>query len=118
MRLILLSAALALSAAAPCGARDLDPQQAKAREIFSKLIAYKTEVGQAQVPVMAQYLAGEFRAAGFPAADIHLLPVGDTASLVVRYRGDGSSGAKPIALMAHMDVAPPSPRTGSATRTP
>ena len=59
---------------------------------------------------MAEYLAGEFRAAGFPAADIHVVPfegVGDkTASLVVRYRpwrGNGKGG-KPILLMAHMDV--------------
>jgi acetylornithine deacetylase/succinyl-diaminopimelate desuccinylase-like protein len=54
---------------------------------------------------MARYLAGEFREAGFSQADIHILPVGDTAALVVRYRGDGSGG-KPILLMAHMDVVP------------
>jgi acetylornithine deacetylase/succinyl-diaminopimelate desuccinylase-like protein len=32
-----------------------------------------------------------------------VLPLGETASLVVRYRGDGSGG-KPVLLMAHMDV--------------
>ena len=52
---------------------------------------------------MAAYLADEFRAAGFPEADIHIFPLGETASMVVRYRGDGSDG-KPILLMAHMDV--------------
>ncbi len=66
-----------------------------------------TSKGNGQVPVMAEYLAGEFRAAGFPAADISVVPfegVGDkTASLVVRYRGNGKGG-KPILLMAHMDV--------------
>jgi hypothetical protein len=34
---------------------------------------------------------------------VHVLPLGETASLVVRYRGDGSGG-RPILLMAHMDV--------------
>src|SRR5260370_27583935 len=52
---------------------------------------------------MANSRAGEFRDAGFPEADIHVLPLGETASLVVRYRGDGSRG-KPVLLMAHMDV--------------
>lgn len=94
---------LALSLAMPCASAALEPHQAKAREIFSRLISYKTEVGQGQVPVMAKYLADEFRAGGFPESDIHLLPLGETASLVVRYRGDGSGG-RPIALMSHMDV--------------
>ncbi len=56
---------------------------------------------------MAEYLAGEFRAAGFPAEDVTIvpfkLPDDETAALVVRYRGDGSGG-KPILLLAHMDV--------------
>ncbi|SVE36262.1 uncharacterized protein METZ01_LOCUS489116, partial [marine metagenome] len=41
---------------------------------------------------------------GFDSQDIHLLPMGRTAALVVRYPGDGSSGRKPILLSAHMDV--------------
>ena len=52
---------------------------------------------------MAQYLADQFRKAGFPEDDIHILPSGETASLVVRYRGSGKGG-KPILLLAHMDV--------------
>jgi len=89
-------------------ARALDANEAKAREIFRRVISYKTEIGQGQVPEMAKYLAGEFRAAGFPDADIHIVPLGETASLVVRYRGDGSGG-KPIAVMAHMDVVTAKP---------
>jgi acetylornithine deacetylase/succinyl-diaminopimelate desuccinylase-like protein len=77
---------------------------AKAREILERVVSFETSEGKGQVPAMAKYLAGELRAAGFPDADIHILPLGETASLVVRYRGDGSSGKKPIALMAHMDV--------------
>jgi len=98
-----LFALISLSAALPAHAATADPHDAKAREIFSKVISYPTSAGLGQVPAMAAYLAGEFRAAGFPEADIKILPLGDTASLVVRYRGDGTGG-RPILLMSHMDV--------------
>src|SRR5260221_3311958 len=81
----------------------LSPDELKAREIFRRVISFKTSVGLGQVPAMANYLAGEFRDAGFPEADVHVVPLVETVSLVVRYRGDGSRG-KPILLMAHMDV--------------
>jgi acetylornithine deacetylase/succinyl-diaminopimelate desuccinylase-like protein len=109
MRTMFLSALLAIGIASPGHAAELTPNQAKAREIFARLIAFKTEVGQGQVPVLAQYLAGEFRAAGFPSEDIHVLPLGETASLVVRYRGDGRRHEKPILWMAHMDVVTAKP---------
>lgn len=99
-RVILL---VALLAACPALAAERTAQEAKAREIFARIISFHTSVGLGQVPAMADYLASEFRKAGFPASDIHVLPLGETASLVVRYRGDGSRG-KPILLMAHMDV--------------
>jgi acetylornithine deacetylase/succinyl-diaminopimelate desuccinylase-like protein len=99
----LLAALLALAITVPCSAATPNQNETRAREIYSKLISYKTSIGLGQVPAMANYLVGQFRAAGFPEADIHVLPVGETASLVVRYRGDGSGG-KPILLMAHMDV--------------
>jgi acetylornithine deacetylase/succinyl-diaminopimelate desuccinylase-like protein len=99
---LLLSAAAAAAAPAERTAAEL-----KAREIYARVIAMPTSIGNDQVPVMAEYLAGEFRAAGFPAEDITIVPflgVGDkTASLVVRYRGSGKGG-KPILMLAHMDV--------------
>jgi acetylornithine deacetylase/succinyl-diaminopimelate desuccinylase-like protein len=106
MRRSLLAILLCLST--PASAQHLEPGEARAREIFSRIIAYRTEAGRGQVPAMADYLAGEFRAAGFPDADIQLIPLGETASLVVRYRGDGTGG-KPIALLAHMDVVAATP---------
>jgi acetylornithine deacetylase/succinyl-diaminopimelate desuccinylase-like protein len=88
------------------------PFDAKAREIFEKVISIPTELGNRKVPELAAYLAGEFRAAGIPDEDIHIvpfkLPGDETAALVVRYRGDGSGG-KPILLMAHMDVVTAKP---------
>ena len=75
----------------------------QAREIFAAIVGIESSIGKGKVPLVAKYLAERFKAGGFPAADIHILPLGETASLVVRYRGSGKGG-RPIALIAHMDV--------------
>jgi acetylornithine deacetylase/succinyl-diaminopimelate desuccinylase-like protein len=103
-----LVAGLALSATGIAAERvKPGPFDAKAREILARAIAIPTSLGNRQVPALAEYLAGEFRSAGFPAEDVTLvpfkLPADETAALVVRYRGDGTGG-KPILLLAHMDV--------------
>jgi acetylornithine deacetylase/succinyl-diaminopimelate desuccinylase-like protein len=89
------------SASAAVAAPDAD--QPQAREIFAHIVGIESSIGKGKVPLVAKYLADRFKAGGFPQADIHILPLGETASLVVRYRGRGG-GAKPIALIAHMDV--------------
>ncbi len=61
-----------------------------------------TVEGEHQVPVLAAYLADKLRAAGFAASDVEIIPVGETAALVARYRGTGEG--KPILLSGHMDV--------------
>ena len=86
------------------------PYHRKAPEIYRTLVGMRTAEGQGQVPKAANYLADQFRTAGFPADDVHVLPFKvasgeETAGLVVRYRGDGSSGRKPILLLAHMDAS-------------
>ena len=48
-------------------------------------------------------------AAGFAAQDITIVPYEGTASLLVRYRGDGSSNRRPILFSSHMDVVPADP---------
>lgn len=73
-------------------------------EIYKTAVELRTAAGHGQVPVYANYLADKFLEAGFPKEDVHVLPQDETASLVVRYRGDGSSGKKPISISAHMDV--------------
>jgi acetylornithine deacetylase/succinyl-diaminopimelate desuccinylase-like protein len=80
-----------------------EPVRAQAREIFAHIVGIESSIGKGNVPAVAKYLADRFRAGGFPAADIHILPLGETASLVVRYRGTGHGG-RPIAFIAHMDV--------------
>jgi acetylornithine deacetylase/succinyl-diaminopimelate desuccinylase-like protein len=77
--------------------------RAAARETFAAIVGIESSIGKGNVPQVAKYLADRFKAGGFPAADIHILPLGETASLVVRYRGNGSGG-RPIAFIAHMDV--------------
>ncbi len=99
-----ISFSLAAAAADQPGTR---PSDRKAREILEKVVSIPTELGRNKVPEMAEYLAGEFRAAGFPAEDVKVIPykftADQTAVLIVRYRGSGKGG-KPILLMAHMDV--------------
>jgi carboxypeptidase PM20D1 len=90
-------------------ARYTAPHQQKALEIYRTIIGMRTAAGQGQVPKMANYLAEQFRMGGFPAGDVHVLPMTleggeQTAALVVRYRGKGTSGSKPVLFVAHMDV--------------
>ncbi len=75
-----------------------------AKTLLKDSIAMRTVAGNGKVPELANYLMDTFRKAGFAEQDIHYLPYGETAALVIRYRGDGSSGKKPVMLSAHMDV--------------
>ena len=100
--------ALLSACASPAQAEAPAAVRAEARAIFEKIISMKTSEGLGQVPVMANYLADRFRAAGFPDEDIHVLTSGENAALVVRYRGSGKGG-KPILLLAHMDVVTAKP---------
>ena len=94
---------MSLYAAEPAG-----DYRKQALDMFRQVIAMKTEVGAGQVPVMAHYLADQFLSAGFAQEDVRVVPLGETASLVVRYRGR-SSNLKPILAMAHMDVVTANP---------
>ena len=82
--------------------------QGKTRAFYEKSVEIPTVSGRAQVPAQAEYIAGELRAAGIADADIKIMPYegepGDkTAALIARWRADKPT-AKPILLMAHMDV--------------
>jgi acetylornithine deacetylase/succinyl-diaminopimelate desuccinylase-like protein len=97
VNLVAAAAGTNANAAAP------DAVRAQAREIFAHIVGIESSIGKGNVPLVAKYLAERFKSGGFADADIHILPLGETASLVVRYRGK-AGGGKPIALMAHMDV--------------
>ncbi len=89
--------------------------QKQALEIYRHIISIRSAKGHNNVPELANYLADQFREAGFDDGDIHVLPqtLSDgekTASLIVRYEGDDSSGRGPILLIAHMDVVDALPK--------
>jgi acetylornithine deacetylase/succinyl-diaminopimelate desuccinylase-like protein len=105
-------AALAL-AAAPLGAQSappspsLAPNQQLARDIYKELIEINTADSVGSVTKAAEAMAKRFLDAGFPASDVRMLvPEGKPTkgNLVVRYRGRSGSRAKPILLLAHLDV--------------
>lgn len=107
MKKILLAAASAaacLSGAALGFDRQLSADEAKALEIYKKIISIRTAEGQGKVPEMAAYLASEFHKAGFAKKDVEIRKMGETAAMIVHYAGDGSSGKEPILFLAHMDV--------------
>src|SRR3982751_4070430 len=103
--------ALAPAAAAPPA---LTPAQHDATHaMFEHVINTPTVIGRHNVPAMAQYVADQFKAGGFPEADVHVMAYhtgsattgdDDTAALIVRWRAAGTPNAKPILLMGHMDV--------------
>src|SRR3954469_15758697 len=95
-----------------------DRWQAKAHEIFQHAIEIPTVEGRGKVPELAQYLADQYKAAGWAESDIHVLPYegnpgNQTAALVVRWPAAKPSGKKPILLMAHMDVVEAKPEDWS-----
>ena len=73
-------------------------------EIYTRIVGVETSKNLGNVPEVANYLAGELLAAGFRDEDVEVVPCGETAALIVKYRGDGSSGKGPILLLGHMDV--------------
>jgi len=109
--------ALAVSAAAAASAatdpRTLPTQlppawQAKTRALFKQAIEIPSVHNRGQTQKMAELLASQFRAAGIPDADIHIMPYealpGDnTAALIVRWRSPKAT-KKPMLVLGHMDV--------------
>ncbi len=93
-------------AKAPGAPTTLTPAQQAARAIYKELVEINTvDDSIGSVTKAAEAMAARFRAAGFPASDIHLLGPDDAPrkrNLVVRYRGKGRG--KPILLLAHLDV--------------
>jgi acetylornithine deacetylase/succinyl-diaminopimelate desuccinylase-like protein len=105
MRRIAIGALAAAIAYVPARAQSA-PHQRLAREIFEELIEINTVDSVGNNTVAAEAMARRFRAAGFPDRDVFVGgPRADKGNIVVRYRGRaGSVGAKPILLLAHLDV--------------
>ena len=105
-RLTIVAGTAALLAVSALAAPVTDADRTMAREIVTELVAIPTVKGNGQVPVLISVIEKRLKAAGFTDADIIRVPVevdGEaTAGLIVRLAG--SSKAKPIALLGHMDV--------------
>ena len=83
----------------------------RAVELLRDAISRETAHGQGLVPAYAESLKQVFLRAGFPPEALTIVRYGETASLVVRYEGDGSSGRQPILFSSHMDVVPADPES-------
>ncbi len=82
----------------------LSEHASKTLDIYRTIVEVDTSKTQGNTEKVAQYLADELVAAGFPAEDVEVLSKGPFAALVARYRGDGSADRAPILLLGHMDV--------------
>ncbi|MFT7525609.1 MAG: carboxypeptidase PM20D1 [Arenicella sp.] len=102
--LIVLTALLNFTQAANAEIARDSAHAKKTLEIYREVISIPTVAGRGKVPEMAEYLASQFKAAGFKDADIRIPKLDETVALIVRYRGDGSAAKKPILLLGHMDV--------------
>src|SRR6266478_5679719 len=102
-RLFLVWIAFRLCLAQALPAQSYTPHQQLGREIFRELIETDTTHSHGDTTKAAELLAGRFRAAGFPEADVRVIGPGATnKNLIVRYHGTGAK--PPVVLLAHLDV--------------
>ena len=110
---LILAAAVSSAAFAATDPRTLPTKlepawQVKTRAVFKQAIEIPSVHNRGEVPRVAKLLADQFRAAGIPDADIHIMPYealpGDqTAALIVRWRSPHAT-KKPMLILGHMDV--------------
>ena len=105
MKKIVALAVFGMLSSMTVAAQDINSAHAKKTlEIYTRIIGVESSKNLGNVPEIANYLASELISAGFPKDDVEVVPLGETASLIARYRGDDSSGKAPILLLGHMDV--------------
>ena len=108
MRLAVALAALALPATLAAQYQQGAPLRADQRlahDIYKEMVEINTADSVGSTTVAANAMAKRLRDAGFAESDIFLGgPRADKGNIVVRYHGNGSSGRKPLLLLAHLDV--------------
>jgi carboxypeptidase PM20D1 len=100
-KLILLTAALAAAFSMSADAQTA-PYQVKAREIYARIVAFRTAAEQKQTPAMIAYLVDVLKTGGVPESDIATIEQAGSTALVVRL--PGQKRGRPILFSAHMDV--------------
>lgn len=101
-RILVLVVALAAAMASNVAAQDA-PHHRQAREIFERLIAFRSAAGQGQFAPMVRYITETLRAGGVAETDMVTLPYEETMALLVRVPGTDPA-ARPILFSSHMDV--------------
>jgi acetylornithine deacetylase/succinyl-diaminopimelate desuccinylase-like protein len=109
----ILAAAVSSTALAATDPRTIPTQlapawQAKTHEVFKQAIEIPSVHNRGQTQRVAKLLADQFRAAGIPESDIHVMPYeglpGDqTVALIVRWQSAHPT-QKPMLILGHMDV--------------
>ncbi len=101
-RRILTVVAMAMALTSVPAMADTAAHEAQAREIYARIVGFRTAEGQQQTPAMVAYLTDVLTKAGVPAADITTLDSGEARAMLVRIPGQGRG--RPILFSAHMDV--------------
>jgi acetylornithine deacetylase/succinyl-diaminopimelate desuccinylase-like protein len=113
MRLPTTFALLALVWPATAPAQEPTAPDRAARAILEELIGINTTDSSGSTTAAAEAMAARLKAAGFPDADVQVLgPNPRKGNLVARLRGRGP--ARPILLLAHLDVVEARPEDWSA----
>jgi acetylornithine deacetylase/succinyl-diaminopimelate desuccinylase-like protein len=82
-----------------------DATRKLARDIFQQLIEINTTDSVGSTTAAAEAMAKRLLDAGFAPEDVKVLgPRDRKGNMVARYHGSGSSGLKPILIIAHLDV--------------
>jgi acetylornithine deacetylase/succinyl-diaminopimelate desuccinylase-like protein len=103
MRVTIASVLLVVAAVSPTAAQPLGVHDTLARDILRELVEINTTDSSGSTTTAAEAMAARLKAAGFPDADVRVLgPNERKGNLVARLRGRGT--AKPILLLAHLDV--------------
>lgn len=98
---ILVIAAMATALCIPAHAQTT-AQKAQAREIYARIVSFRTAAGQKQVPAMMAYLIDVLKAGGVPSSDIATVEAAGQSAMIVRV--PGQKPGRPILFSAHMDV--------------
>jgi acetylornithine deacetylase/succinyl-diaminopimelate desuccinylase-like protein len=108
MRIMFLIPSLllaAVAAGAPNGPETVSPEPSRqlVRSIYAELIGSNTSYSTGQTTPAAEAMAKRLIDAGFPREDVVVAGAAPhKANVVVRYRGTGA--ARPLLLLAHLDV--------------
>ena len=102
MKKAILLAAVVAAAFSTTAIAQAAAHEAKAREIYERVISYRTAAGQKQTPAMVAYLVDVLKAGGVPEADTATLDQDGERALIVRL--PGREQGRPIMFSAHMDV--------------